>query len=141
MKTSWSKFAGFSKRAAASCAALAIPLLGMSSAAYAASATATGIDGSFITLLNDLTGMLGGNFGALVLVVSLIIGVGVYAVTSNWRWVIASLMVAFLIGYGVNIIQGIGGVTATVDMIDWASLDASSITPSGHVAGHFPSSI
>jgi len=106
-------------------AALVAPLLLVSGAAHAASATATGIDGSFITLLNDLTGMLGGNFGALVLLISLIIGVGVYAVTSNWRFVIGSLMVAFLIGYGVNIVQGIGGVTATVDMIDWSLLQAA----------------
>lgn len=84
---------------------------------YAADTTATGIDGSFTTMLDDLTGMLGGNFGALVLLISLIIAVGVYAVTSNWRFVIASVMVAFLIGYGVDIIQGIGGVTATIDLV------------------------
>ena len=114
----------YMKRAGTIASAAFASLL-FSGAAHAASATATGIDGSFITLLNDLTGMLGGNFGALVLVVSLIIGVGVYAVTSNWRWVIASLMVAFLIGYGVNIIQGIGGVTATVDMLDWSVLDVA----------------
>jgi len=90
---------------------------------FAASTTATGIDASFSTMLTDLTGMLGGNFGALVLLVALIIGIGVYAVTSNIRSVVASLIVAFLVGYGVDIIQGIGGVTASVDML--ASLDVS----------------
>lgn len=90
---------------------------------FAASATATGIDASFSTMLTDLTGMLGGNFGALVLLIALIIGIGVYAVTSNIRAVVASLIVAFLVGYGVDIIQGIGGVTASVDML--ASLDVS----------------
>lgn len=85
--------------------------------AFAADAAATGIDGSFTAMLADLTGMLGGNFGALVLLISLIIAVGVYAVTSNWKFVIASVMVAFLIGYGVDIIQGIGGVTATTDFL------------------------
>lgn len=119
--------AAYMKRAGAVGSALFASLL-FAQTAQAASATATGIDGSFITLLNDLTGMLGGNFGALVLVVSLIIGVGVYAVTSNWRWVIASLMVAFLIGYGVNIIQGIGGVTATVDMVDWPVINTGDVT-------------
>ena len=92
-------------------------LAGTSIPAFAADTSATGIDGSFITMLGDLTGMLGGNFGALVLLVSLIIAVGVYAVTSNFRYVIGSLMAAFLIGYGVDIIQGIGGVTATTDML------------------------
>ena len=95
-----------------------IALLTLPNFALAASTTTTGIDASFSTMLTDLTGMLGGNFGALVLLISLIIGVAVYGVTSNWRWVISSVMVAFLIGYGVNIVQGIGGVTATVDMLD-----------------------
>lgn len=90
---------------------------------FAASSTATGIDASFTTMLTDLTGMLGGNFGALVLLIALIIGIGVYAVTSNIRAVVASLIVAFLVGYGVDIIQGIGGVTASVDML--ASLEVS----------------
>lgn len=102
-------------------------LLALSSfPAFAASTAATGIDASFSTMLTDLTGMLGGNFGALVLLVSLIIAVGVYAVTSNVRYVVASLMVAFMIGYGVDIVQGIGGVTATTDMI--AGLDTSFTT-------------
>ena len=97
--------------------------------AYAAGAGATGIDGSFTTMLTDLTGMLGGNFGALVLLISLIIGVAVYGVTSNWRWVISSVMVAFLIGYGVDIVQGIGGVTATVDMLAPPSIDIIALDP------------
>jgi hypothetical protein len=85
--------------------------------ASAAAGGAAGIDGSFVTMLGDLNGMLDGNFGALLLLVSLIIGVGVYAVTSNWKFVISALMIAFLIGYGVDIINGIGGVTASVDML------------------------
>jgi len=94
--------------------------------ALAADAAATGIDGSFITLLGDLNGMLDGNFGALVLLISLIIAAGVYAVTSNFRYVIASLMVAFLVGYGFDIITGIGGVTASTDMVDLAALDVTT---------------
>ena len=96
----------------------------VASAGVAAAAGAgTGIDSSFTTILNDLTGMLGGNFGALILLISLIIGVAVYGLTANWRWVISSVMVAFLIGYGVDIVQGIGGVTASVDMIDLSALE------------------
>jgi uncharacterized protein (DUF58 family) len=82
-------------------------------------------------MLTDLTGMLDGNFGALVLLVSLIIAVAVYAVTANWRYVIASVMVAFLIGYGVDIIQGIGGVTATVDMLATAHLPVVPLDGAG----------
>lgn len=115
------------KRGTAALGALAATSL----PALAADTAATGIDGSFITMLADLTGMLGGNFGALVLLVSLIIAVGVYAVTSNFRYVIGSLMAAFLIGYGVDIIQGIGGVTATTDMLAVAEI-------SGAVAGIAP---
>lgn len=117
-------------RAAAGAAAL---LLLTPNLALAASTTTTGIDASFSTMLTDLTGMLGGNFGALVLLISLIIGVAVYGVTSNWRWVISSVMVAFLIGYGVNIVQGIGGVTATVDMI--AVAPAPIIEPDPSIVG------
>ncbi len=100
------------------------------SLASAAGAGATGIDASFTTMLGDLNTMLGGNFGALMLLVSLIIGIGVYAVTSNWKWVISSVMIAFLIGYGVDIINGIGGVTATVDMLI-AAAEVPSVTLDG----------
>lgn len=89
----------------------------MPSVSLAADAAATGVDASFVTLLGDLTGMLGGNFGAPLLLVSLIIAIGVYAITSNVRYVVASLVVALLIGYGVDIIQGIGGVSATTDLL------------------------
>ncbi len=85
--------------------------------ASATTSTTTGIDASFLTILGDLNTMLDGNFGALMLLVSLIIGIGVYAFTSSMKWVISSVMIAFLIGYGIDIINGIGGVTATVDML------------------------
>ncbi len=116
-------------RSAYTFAAAAVTIAFAPNLALAAAAGATGIDGSFVTMLGDLTGMLGGNFGALLLLISLIIGVGVYAVTSNWRWVISSVMVAFLIGYGVDIVQGIGGVTATVDMLDVATAEITALDP------------
>ena len=108
-------------------AALAI---GLSPSLAAAAGTGTGIDASFATMLGDLNTMLGGNFGALMLLVSLIIGVAVYALTSNWKWVISSVMIAFLIGYGIEIINGIGGVTATVDMLT-AAADVPSVPLDG----------
>ena len=98
-------------------AGLVATMLLAPSMASAAGGAAAGIDGSFVTMLADLNGMLDGNFGALLLLVSLIIGVGVYAVTSNLKFVISAVMIAFLIGYGVDIINGIGGVTASVDML------------------------
>lgn len=121
------KLTGFGAASAAAIIALS------PSTALAAAAGATGIDGSFTAMLTDLTGMLGGNFGALVLLVSLIIAVAVYAVTANWRYVIASVMVAFLIGYGVDIIQGIGGVTATVDMLATTHLPVVPLDGAGPV--------
>ncbi|WP_342075162.1 TrbC/VirB2 family protein [Yoonia sp. SS1-5] len=116
------------KRTGALTGGLAVLFL-MPNTVLAASTATTGIDASFSTMLTDLTGMLGGNFGALVLLISLIIGVAVYGVTSNWRWVISSVMVAFLIGYGVNIVQGIGGVTATVDMLDVTQVAHTDFDP------------
>ena len=104
--------------------ALSVPTM-----SFAAAPGATGIDAAFTTALTDFTGMLGGNFGALVLLISLIIGVAVYAVSSNWKYVISSVLIAFLIGYGVDIIQGIGGVTATVDMLATSTLQ--DVTPDG----------
>lgn len=111
--------------------AAASALLFSAGFAAAAGGGATGIDASFTTMLNDLTGMLGGNFGALVLLISLIIGVAVYAITANWRWVISSVLVAFLIGYGVDIVQGIGGVTASVEMLpmNFAALTLTETSP------------
>jgi len=126
------KLNSLSKRVSLRCAGKSMlatgALLVGASPALAADAAATGIDGSFIALLGDLNGMLDGNFGALVLLISLIIAAGVYAVTSNFRYVIASLMVAFLVGYGFDIITGIGGVTASTDMVNLAALDVT--TPS-----------
>lgn len=107
---------------AAKLALIASVASALPSLSFAAGA-GTGVDTAFATMLTDLTGMLGGNFGALVLLISLIIGVAVYGLTSNWRYVISSVMVAFLIGYGVDIVQGIGGVTATVDMLALAPVD------------------
>ena len=111
-------------------AGIAATMLLVPSMAAAAAAGAAGIDGSFVTMLGDLNGMLDGNFGALLLLVSLIIGVGVYAVTSNWKFVISAVMIAFLIGYGVDIINGIGGVTASVDML-MASTEAIPVPLGG----------
>lgn len=103
------------------------------SPAAAANGAAVGIDGSFVTLLGDLSGMLDGNFGALLLLISLIIAVGVYAITSNVRYVVASLMVAFLVGYGVDIISGIGGVTATTDLVSLADLVEVPAAPTASI--------
>ncbi len=87
------------------------------SIAAAATAGSTGIDASFEDMRTDLNDMLSGNFGSLMLLVSLIIGIAIYAFTSSMKWVISSVLIAFLIGYGIDIISGIGGVTATVDML------------------------
>ena len=87
------------------------------SIASATTAGSSGIDGSFETMRNDLNTMLSGNFGSLMLLVSLIIGIAIYAFTSSMKWVISSVLIAFLIGYGIDIISGIGGVSATVDML------------------------
>ncbi|NNV32133.1 MULTISPECIES: hypothetical protein [unclassified Roseobacter] len=87
------------------------------SIASATTAGSSGIDASFETMRTDLNTMLSGNFGSLMLLVSLIIGIAIYAFTSSMKWVISSVLIAFLIGYGIDIISGIGGVTATVDML------------------------
>ena len=87
------------------------------SIASATTAGSTGIDAAFVDMRTDLDSMLVGNFGSLMLLISMIIGIAVYAFTSSMKWVISSVLIAFLIGYGVDIITGIGGVTATVDML------------------------
>lgn len=111
-------------------AALFISAVLMAPTAALAAGGGAGIDASFATMLGDLTGMLDGNFGSLILLVALIIGVAVYAFTSNWRFVISSVLVAFLIGYGVEIVQGIGGVTATTDMLPDMAVETASSDPS-----------
>ncbi|MEP2780807.1 MAG: hypothetical protein ABJO67_18185 [Pseudoruegeria sp.] len=88
-----------------------------SGVALAAASNNRGIDKSFWDLQRDFATMIDGNFGTLILLISLIIGIGVYAVTSSWKWVISSIFVAFIIGYGVDIVSGVAGTTATLDMV------------------------
>ena len=97
------------------------------SIASATTAGSTGIDAAFVDMRTDLDSMLVGNFGSLMLLISMIIGIAVYAFTSSMKWVISSVLIAFLIGYGVDIITGIGGVTATVDMLA-ATTEVSAVS-------------
>ena len=121
------------RRALPKCSAAIAASIALATPAFAADASAAGIDGAFITLLGDLNGMLDGNFGSLLLLVSLIIASGIYAITSNIRYVVASLMVAFLVGYGVDIITGIGGVTATTELVTLAELVEEPAGPTASI--------
>lgn len=86
------------------------------SVGFAAGAGA-GVDASFATLYTDLETMLAGNAASVIVLVGLVIGVAVYAFTASWRFMISAILVAFFIGYGLDILTGVSAVTASTDML------------------------
>lgn len=83
----------------------------------AATGAGTGIEAGFAEVGNDLNTLLGGAGGFLVVVVSIIIAVTMLAIGRGWGAAVTAFAVALILGYGVNAVQGISGVTAGVDML------------------------
>jgi len=97
-------------------AAAAIATAVFSGAAHAAG-TGTGVETGFFELGTDLTTVLEGAGGFVILITSILIGGLVLAFTGRWNWVIASAGTALFLCYGVTTLTNFAGVTADVDMV------------------------
>lgn len=105
------------RRLAASGLAVVLP----AAAAYAAGG-GTGVEAGFSGIHTTLNTLLTGAGGYLILIISIIIAAVTLMATGRWTYVITAVAVSMFLGYGVNIVTSIGGVTASVDMV---SLEAA----------------
>ena len=82
-----------------------------------AAGTDVGVEAGFFELGTDLTTILNGAGGFVILIASVLIGAGAVAFTGRWSLAIASAGVALILGYGVTTLTNFAGVTADVDMV------------------------
>ena len=97
-------------------AAAAIATIVLAGTAHAAGSD-VGVEAGFFELGTDLTTILNGAGGFVILIASILIGGLVLAFTGRWNWVIASAGTALFLGYGVTTLTSFAGVTADVDMV------------------------
>lgn len=97
-------------------ALLAGAMLLLPAAAFAAGAT-TGVQAGFSEIGTTLTTLMEGAGGYLILILSVIVAGVTLMATGRWTYVITALAVSLFLGYGLNIIASMGGVTATTDML------------------------
>lgn len=97
-------------------AAAVVATIVLAGAAQAAGTNA-GVEAGFFELGTDLTTILEGSGGFLILIASVLIAAGAVAFTGRWTLAIAAFGVALILGYGVNTLSGFAGVTAGVDMV------------------------
>lgn len=101
---------------AAKRAALTFAVMAMGSAAMAAGSD-TGVEAGFHALGTDLNTILGGAGGYVIMILSVIIGAVVLAVTGRWAQVGIAVGVSVFLGYGVQTLTSLGGVTASTDLL------------------------
>jgi predicted transporter len=100
----------------AATAALAL----LPSAVFAAGA-ATGVEAGFADITTTLSTLINGAGGYLILIISIVVAAVTLMATGRWTYVITAVAVSMFLGYGVDIVASMGGVTATIDMISSTS--------------------
>ncbi|WP_065331571.1 hypothetical protein [Tritonibacter mobilis] len=113
--------AGVLKAGAAASAALAL-----TSTSAMAAGSDTGVEAGFFAMATDLSTILGGAGGYLVLIISVAIAAITLAVTGRWTNVAVALGVSMFLGYGVTTLTSLGGVTASTDLLAQTSIDATA---------------
>ena len=110
---------------AAKKAALTVALVAMGTSAMAAGSE-TGVEAGFHALGGDLKTILNGAGGYVIMILSVIIGAVVLAVTGRWAQVGIAVGVAIFLGYGVQTLTSLGGVSASTDLLSQPMVIASS---------------
>lgn len=116
----------------------AVSLMVVAGAAQAASTgPGTGIESGFAEAGADMLSLLNGAGGFLIVVVSIIIAAAMVAFGKGYGAAVAAFVVAMIMGYGVQGLQGIAGVTAGVELLADAThvIEAdptSSLVPVAH---------
>jgi hypothetical protein len=98
------------------------------SALFAATAQAagsdTGVEAGVFAMGTDMTTLYQGAGGNLILIISLIVGVVLFAVTSRWIAMITPVAARLFLGYGQNIATSLGGVSADIAMVEIVAVEA-----------------
>lgn len=97
-------------------AAVAAGLIMTGAAAFAAG-DGTGIQAGFTEAGTDLNTLLTGAGGFIIVIVGIGFAVAMLAMGKGWGPVFSALGLAMVLGYGVNALQGISGVSATTDIL------------------------
>ena len=113
----------FSKNLQRGALAAALAVLGTGAMA---AGTDTGVEAGFFAMAGDLTTVIQGAGGYMVMIISVIIGAITLAVSGRWTHVAIAFGVAMFLGYGVETLASLGGVTASTDLLTVASNDAAA---------------
>lgn len=102
-------------------AAVGLGLIGTSAMA---AGTDTGVEAGFYALGQDLNTILAGAGGYVIMILSVIIGGVTLAVTGRWGQVAIAVGVAIFLGYGIQTLTSLGGVTASTDLLELPAVKA-----------------
>jgi len=106
------------KTIAVAAAATAMPVI-----AYA-SGSNTGVEEGFAGITDTMETLISGAGGYLILIISIIVAAVTLMATGRWTYVITAVAVSLFLGYGLNIVTSIGGVTAQITALDLTTLSA-----------------
>lgn len=76
-----------------------------------------GIQAGFTEIGDDLQTLMGGAGGFLIVIISIALAAIMLAIGRGWGQAVTAFAVALFLGYGVNALQGISGVSATADLL------------------------
>lgn len=76
-----------------------------------------GIQQGFTEVGDDLQALMGGAGGFLIVIISISLAAIMLAIGRGWGQAVTAFAVALFLGYGVNALQGISGVTGGVDLL------------------------
>jgi predicted transporter len=108
-------------RVAAATAAALLPT------ALFAAGTTTGVEAGFSNITTTLTTLVNGAGGYLILIISIVVAAVTLMATGRWTYVITAVAVSLFLGYGIDIVSSMGGVTATIDMVGDAASVAATV--------------
>lgn len=76
-----------------------------------------GIQAGFTEVGDDLQTLMGGAGGFLIVIISIALAAIMLAIGRGWGQAVTAFAVALFLGYGVNALQGISGVSGTADLL------------------------
>ena len=110
-------------------AALSGALAAMGSPAMAVGSD-VGIETGLYSLGQNLNAILGDAGGYVIIILSVILGAIALAITGRWAQIGTAIGVAVLLGYGVQALTTLGGVTASTDLLELLAIERSASSSS-----------
>jgi len=112
--------------------ALATAALAMSATGAMAAGTDTGVEAGFFAIAADISTILSGAGGYLLMIMAVVIGGITLAVSGRWTHVAVAFGVSIFLGYGVDTLASLGGVTASTDLLAQSTVDIAAVGPTTH---------